>query len=518
MSEVRLSRREFLIASGAMLLTWELAGCTSRRAGARNELVVAIPQSIPTLDPGNHRSRYAETVIRNMYDGLVTRTPDGKIVPELATSWEALTETRWRFRIRRGVKWHDGSPFTAQDAAFTINRTVKEGRVQGKTSPRKGLLGPVSGAEAPDDQTLIIELEAPWPPLIAFLPFHEIVSQRYIERVGDDQLAERPMGTGPFKFVRWEKGSQIIMERFADYYGGAPDLSPTGPPKLERVIFRVIPETASRLAALKAGEVHLASDIPPDLAPEIEGDEKLTLMTVRGTRSFFIGMNVTRPPFNDARVRRAANFAIDMELVTETVLSGFAQVIPTLLSPDAFGYNPLEPYGYDPERARELLREAGYPDGFEITLDAEDRTKQLAQLYAQQLGEVGITARVQISEFGVLRPQLLAQQRDMWLTDWGNGSLDPAGILPPKLKTKGRGNYTGYSNPRVDELLEFTQRTSDPDARRLAFQEIQKIIYEEAPMVFGYVAEELYGVNKRVGGWRPSPDGRINLHDAFIKT
>lgn len=480
-------------------------------------LVVAIEHDIMTLDPGNHRDRETETVIRNMFDGLVTRTPDMEIVPELAVSWERPSPNEWVFHLRDGVTWHDGVPFTADDVKFTIDRTVKEGMIAGQTSPRKGLLGPVTGAEVIDRLTVKIITSTPWPALISFLPFHEMVPKHYVEEVGDEYFAEHPVGTGPFKFVRWDKGVQVVMERYEDYYGGSPDIPPVGPAKVDRVIFRIIPETSTRIAALRAGEVHIATRIPVDLIPEIEADPSLQVMAVRGTRSTFIEMNVTKPPFDNVLVRRAMNYAIDVDKIVELVLAGLATPIPSLLSPDSPFYKPLEPYGYDPERARALLAEAGYPDGFELTIDCEDYLKDVAVVVAQMLRQVGIDAKVQVWEWGVLKPKLLAHERAMWITDWGNGSLDPTGIMHPKLVTRQRGNYSGYSSCLYDGLFEFANNvTLDPESRKEAFHIAQEVIYYDAPMVFLYVAQEVYGVSRRVVNWRPSPDSRINLHDVDL--
>lgn len=185
-------------------------------------LVVGIDSDALTLDPGNFRHRETETILRNMYDGLVTRTPGMEIVPELAVSWERVSDTEWVFYLRDGVTWHDGTPFTADDVVFTVERTVKEGRIAGMTSPRKGLLDPVTDAVALDRLTVKLITSVPYPALLAFLPHTLIVPKHYVEAVGDAYFAENPVGTGPFRFVRWDKGTQIVMERYEGYYGGSP--------------------------------------------------------------------------------------------------------------------------------------------------------------------------------------------------------------------------------------------------------------------------------------------------------
>ncbi len=484
---------------------------------AGKTLVVGIDADALTLDPGNFRHRETETILRNMFDALVTRTPDMEIVPELAVSWERVSDTEWIFYLRDGVTWHDGTPFTAEDVVFTVERTVKEGRISGRTSPRKGLLDPVTDAVALDRLTVKLITAVPYPALIAFLPHHLIVPKHYVEAVGDEFFAENPIGTGPFKFVRWDKGVQIVMERYENYYGGSPAIPPVGPAKLDRVIFRVLPETSTRVAALKAGEIHIATRIPVDLISEIEADPNLRVMAVRGTRSAFLEMNVTRPPFNDLRVRRAMAHAINVDAIIEHVLGGLATPIPSIMSPDSPFYKDLPRYPYDPARARALLVEAGYTQGFSITVDCTAPFKDVALVIAEMLRDVGIEAKVQVWDWGTLLPKLLNRERDCWVTDWGNATLDPMDIMIPKLKTGERGNYSGYSSPLLDGLLYFAEYIARTHESRLAAYHIaQELIAHDLPFVPLWVAQEIYGVSRRVVGWRPSPDSRINLHRADL--
>jgi len=507
-------KRMLVVAISVLVSSLLLGGVLGWAAG--DTLVIGIHQDVTTLDPGNHRDRTTETVIRNMYDGLVTRTTDMVVVPQLAESWEVVSPTEWVFHLRKGVMWHDGSSFTAEDVKFTIDRLVKEGMINGITSPRKSLLGTVNGAEIIDAYTVKLTLDAPMGHLLAFLPFQEMVSKHYVEEVGDDYLAEHPMGTGPFKFVRRDKGAQIVMERFDDYYGGSQDILPVGPAQVKTVIFKIIPETSSRIAALLAGEVDIITKVPTDLMGQIETSSNAAIATCNGTRSYFVEMNNFNGVFTDKKVRQAMNYAIDMQMIVATFYAGLGEVIPTILSPNAIGYADLDPYGYDPGKAKELLTEAGYPNGFSVVIDTEDFIKNVAQAYAQMLREVGIDASVQVWEWSILKPELLAGKRQMWLADWGNGSMDPQGIFVPKLETGARGNYSGYSNKTLDLLFSLSQITSDLPEREDCFIQGQGIIYEDCPMIWGYVTKEVYGVSKRVHDWTPSPDGRINLQDVSV--
>ncbi len=326
-------------------------------------IVVGLRASIEGLDPANHRSRIAETVVRNMFDGLVTRTPDGRVVPEVAESWQALSPTLWEFTIRRGITFHNGDPLTADDVVFTFTRIITEGGLgDGKSSPRRaGLLDPVERVEKVDDYTVHFHLSAPWPIILQMLVHQQIVPQRYLEEVGSDRFAQAPIGSGPFKFVEGSLDERVVMERYDGYYGGAPDLPPVGPAPVRRAIFRVLPENAVRVAALKAGEAHIIQSVPPAMVPELRADPNVEVKTAPGTRVYFMELNVTKPPFDHVRVRQALNYAIDWELIIDKVLGGFATRLGGPLLPHGFALDPdLKPYPYDPARAKTLLQEAGF--------------------------------------------------------------------------------------------------------------------------------------------------------------
>jgi len=489
-----------------------LASCWTASAQVdKDTIVVGITSDIVNLDPHNFRHRDTETVLRNIYDGLVTRGPDMQPVPELAESITQIDDTTWEFKLRRGVKFHDGTEMTAHDVAFSINRYVREGAMSGQTSPRKDLLGPVTHADPVDDYTVRVYLSQPWSVFLPYLVHHMVVPAS----VGDG-LVEHPIGAGPFKFVEWVRGSHIVLERFDDYYGGAPDLGRSGPAPAKRVIFRVIPENATRLAALMAGEIDIMAAVPVHAIPDIQRHPNLELRPVMGTRSYFTELNVRRPPFDDKRVRQAMNYAIDVNLVIDRLLDGLGQPLSTVLSPLSFGHNDdLVPYPYDPDKARQLLAEAGYPNGFTFELSVEDRRRDVAEAYAFMLSQIGVTARVRVwGDYNSMVDAMRRGELDAMMTDWGDSTMDPTGIFVPKLRTGDRGNYGGYSNPEVDRLIELAEITSDPRERATAYRAAQAIVYEDAPMIFEYITQELYAQNRALSGWDPIPDSRINLHTA----
>jgi peptide/nickel transport system substrate-binding protein len=313
-----------------------------------------------TLDPGNYRDRDTETLIRNIFDALVTRTHEGEVVAEIAESWEIPDPTTYVFKIRDGVKFHNGEVLTADDVVFTFDRVLKENGIGGNTSPRQGLLGPLKEVRKVDESTVEFVLENPFPVFLQALCHFQIVPKAYVEEVGDEVFAEKPIGTGPFKFKEGRLDDQVVLERFDDYYGGSPDLPPVGPAAIKTAIFRLMPDPATRVAALKAGEVHIIDKLPPDIAEVLKSDQNVTVDSVPGTRVYAIEICNTKPPFDDVRVRKALNYAIDWDSILSSIYGGYGERVSTALIPSGFGYSEnLEPYPYDPAKAVELLQEAG---------------------------------------------------------------------------------------------------------------------------------------------------------------
>jgi peptide/nickel transport system substrate-binding protein len=510
-----------MTALSRLMMATALATCPVAPAALAADLIVGFTLDADTLDPANHRKRETETIIRNIHDGLLTRDPNMVVVPEIAESMTQVSPTVYDFKIRPGIKFHDGSTLTAEDVKFTLDRITVEGAMgNGQTSPRQGLMGPVASVEVVGTDVVRINLKEPWPILPAMLPNQQIVSKAHVEKVGAEGLATQPNGTGPFKLAEWRKGDAVILERFDDYYGGASDIAPVGKACVDRVIFKIIPESASRVAALLSGDVHIINELPAFSIEQVKANAGTDVMTVNGTRSFFIAMNMEGEHFDDVKVRQAAAHAIDKDLIIDRILGGNAARIDGILSPDAFGASDLPAVPHDIDKAKALLAEAGFPDGIDITMDVEGAFKDTAEAVASMLTKAGIRTTVAVGEGAQLadkwRTKGAPKSGDMYFTSWGNGSLDPFDIFTPTHRTNDRGNSAGYANPALDALLDAAAVELDVEKRRAMYAEAEAMINADLPYVYLWVPQDIYGVSKRLSGWTPSADSRINLHDACL--
>lgn len=503
-------------------------------------ITVALISAPLSLDPADHRERNSETVIRNMFDGLVTRDNTSNVFDELATSLTWTDDTTLEITLRQGVLFHNGTEMTADDVVFTFERIITENAIEfpeAHTSPRKGLIAPLESIEKTGDYTVVMHFTKPFPTGMQMLVHQQILSKAYLEEVGTEGFIAAPIGTGPFEFVSAEPGyTEIVMEKFADYYGGSPDLPPVGPACVDTVVFRVIPEASTRVAALLAGEVDIIQSVPAELVSLLEQVPGIQIKTAPGTTPKWMEMNVNQPPFDDVRVRQAMNYAIDKDLIVEAIYGGKAVVLPGALSPyNNYANKSLEPYAYDTAKALELLAAAGWTDSdgdgmldkngvtLSFTIDTEEYLRSLSEAVANQLRAIGIDASVRIWEYSVVKPLLLAGDRMAFMGDWGDSAFDPVGHMEAKWHsfvtgtTYGRGNFSTYNNARVDALIEQGETTVDTAARHTFYDEAQVLIYDDAPAIFLILPEVVEAASARVLNWTPASDGRINLHDVCLE-
>ncbi len=492
----------------AALATALLAGSAPPSvADPKGELRVGIPWTPENLDPTMNLSSIRATVGVSLFDSLVGRDRDNRIVPELAESWKLLNDTTWQLKLRRGVVFHNGEPFNAEAVRFTIERVLDPGQ----KSPNRANIGEITRVEALDDLTVNLVTTKPYAPLLNRLIDFPILPPKYTAEKGNPGMALRPVGTGPYRFVSLVKDDQMVVEAFERHWRGAP--------AIQRIVFKAIPEPFTRTAALRNGEVDLITTVPPTLGRELERVSGVKVQRVPSTWQIYLGLNALKKPLADVRVRQALNYASDVETLIRTVLDGNGRRQAGPFTPAMFGYDPsVKGYAHDPAKARQLLAEAGYPDGLEITLDAPagryQGDKELAEGLGGQWQKAGFKPKVRTAEWGTYFKRYLGKEfPDAYLLGTG-GPMQDGDELFNLVSSKGRGLY--YKSDKVDALFDLGRSAVDPAARKKVYADLARAMVEDATWVFLLQQVDIYATRERVS-WTPRADQWLQLNNATLK-
>ena len=479
-----ITRRSLGRAAGLGLLAATLAGPAA--AQDDDTATIAIRTEPASMDPHFSYVATSKAQVTNIFDTLIMRDEDLQLTPALATEWEHVGDGVWEFALREGVTWHDGEPFTADDVLFTFERA---GDVPNSPAPFGQFLSQIEEATAPDDLTLRIRTRNPSPQILFDLAEVPIVSRHAGEgaTTADYNDGTATIGTGPFEFVSWQPGGTLELTRNDDYWGERSDFA--------GVDVISIPNDASRVAALLSGDVDLIDAVPPESFARLESDPNVDIWMTTDVYTAYIFLDTDRDvtpnvtakdgseipnPLKDVRVREAMSLAINREAIVDRLLQGLAEPAGQLAGPTMVGFNPeLTPAPYDPERARELLAEAGYPDGFKITLNGPNNRYvadgQIAQAVAQMFEAVGIETVVETMPSNVFFPAASNRDFSVFFLAWGSAQGTAwhglRGVLMTYDAEAGYGpsNRGRYSNPEVDRLTIASMSTFDvEEAGKLA--------------------------------------------------
>ncbi|HLS91676.1 MAG TPA: ABC transporter substrate-binding protein [Limnochordia bacterium] len=462
---------------------------------ARRELVVVVPEDALTLDPARFdRHAITESVHQLLYRRLLSREGVGFTL-DLAQSIEPVDERTWRIQIKPGLKTPEGESYGAREVAQWLERLISPEGIDGFPSVARSRIGAIASVRAEGD-TVWLHLSRPWPQIVAQL------AREPIALLSPDGEVKP---TGPFRVERWDRGNRIILSRVGPASRGEPT----------HIRIEVVSSAEERLRRVLTGSAHIGVALPPDALWRLQRAQGVKAVTVPQSRVHFVEFDVSRPPFNDVRVRLALNMAVDRHRLVETLLEREAVPVATLLSPVTYGFDSdVRAIPYDPQAAQRLLAEAGYPRGFDFELDTIPSKRRVAEGISEMLAEVGVTAFVRVwSDWSSLREAIQRENRQAWLGEWGNSSMDPAGALWPKLHSRGEANYGKYKDQTLDSMLEQAEGTLDPVKRLEAYREIQRYLTENAAMLYGYARYDIYGVDATLE-WTPWPEGLLNLATA----
>lgn len=504
----QVTRKDFLklLAGGAAAMAALPALSRAALAQADGVLKVSFRSSLVRLDPAFAISSDEYIATQAIYDNLTRLDETMSAVPGLADKWNSPDGGKtWVFTLRDGARFHDGRPVEAEDVVFSVRRVIDpEGG-----SPGRRALGPITDVTAEDRLTVRFTLEGP------FAEFPAILTgtfARVLPRDSGDQLDNAPVGSGPFKFVEWVRGQYLRLEANPDYW-----LEDS--PKIKEVWLVSYPALAAEQAALTSGDIQMMWDVPLNLVPVVSRTPDVNLIEVASTSFQPIAMRGDQPPFDDSRVRQAVKHAINRDQVMGFVLQGrggIAQDMPVAPSSAYYNEEALAP-AYDPEKARELLKAAGYPDGFEIKLFASNERSgciETAQVVKPMLEAVGIKVDIQQMPWDRFLAEVWKKET-FFVSNWvGRPTIDEQ--LYPFFHSTGSWNEYNYSNPEVDRLLDLARGELDIEKRRQYYHEVQKILAFDGPAIISYFSNYATARSVKVEGIPVSPLKWVDLRDAKL--
>jgi len=442
----------------------------------------------------------------------------GEAVPGLATSWDFVDANTIVFQIREGVRFHDGSYLTADDVAFSLNRTA--------AAPAVGIItGMIEEAVVTGDYEVTVTTEFPFAPILLHLSHTaaSIVSQDVLERIGEDEHTLYPIGTGPFMFESQVAGDRMDFVRFDDFSSVAPGLPEGQLPAIERITFRVIPDPSVRTIELETGSAHIVFDVGATEVQRIRDNPELTMHEIPNfSLNSWLGFNTQHPPFDDVRVRQAVAYAIDIETIVDVAWAGLGVVGRSVLPSTVPGFVEFPVIPHDVERARELMAEAGLEDGFETDIwlnEGNAMRADAATMIQAQLRALNIDVSIHIYEWATLLPATADGEHQMSIMGWNIPTGDPDyGVFPLYHSSNiGADNRTHLNDPRVDELLERGREETDDAVRMEIYAELQELLMEDIlPIVPLWQAAELHASQANVQGFSVTPGGLMALWNVVI--
>ena len=468
-------------------------------------VILAFDADLPTMDPHMHILRTGVITFYHMFDNLVVRDlKTMQIVPYLATSWKTVDELTWEFTLRKDVTFHNGDKFTAHTVKFNYDRCLNPEQ----KCPQRGNHSKIKEVQVVDDYTVRFLTHDPYPIMLERMQNFQMVSEKVAKDKGDTFMAENPIGTGPYKFVHWLKGREILMERNDNYWG------PKAAFKYAKI--RIIPDKATQVADLLAGGVDLVRALPPDQIEVLKASGAAYVTTAPVLRTAFIQLDsqgrTEKNPFMDKRVRQAVNYGVNTDKIIQFVLNGQAVRTANVLNPMAFGHDPnVKPYPYDPDKAKKLLAEAGYANGFEarfLSTGADvPAQKQAAEAIQADLAKIGV--RVKINHIEDTN-SVVAQVKEgkggpMFQWSWGYYSVfDADGILYDIFHSGNPWAY--YWSEETDKLIDEGRSTLNQERRKQIYSKVQQILTDEAAHLFMWSIYGIWGVNKRLTWSAPSDE------------
>jgi peptide/nickel transport system substrate-binding protein len=505
-----ISRRDFLKRSAAVAVSAAAGPYLLREsfAASRDRVTIYHSSVADSIHPYNHSSSPIYGNWQHVIEPLVEfDTAKKDYVGVLAESWE-FQGKRWVFKLRKGVKFHNGAPLTSKDVVFSVEkmRDTKGGSLQAPN------FKDVSEIQTPDDQTVIFVTKQPNAVFLDRLENRFIISKVAGDKFGD-QWHQNPVGTGPYRFVSYQRGGNMVFTRNDDYWGGKA--------AIKEVVFRKVTEDAARLAALESGQADFTNNIPIHEVARLQRHPRVRIDQIEGLRMFFLTMNVAFKPFDNKLVRQAVNYSIDAPSIVKNIFDGIGYPINGPVGPLVVGSDPkLKRYPYDPKKARELLAQAGYRDGLDVqfyySAGRYPKDREVCQVVAAQMVKGGFRVELISQEWALFWGQDGVNGGKLPFYYIGRGSLTDADTLYDQYFRTGTTKRCNYSNPEFDKLIVEQQKIPDTKKRIAILQQAGKILMEDVPFVPLYNLADIYGAAKNLV-WKKRPDEKILGWDMSIR-
>jgi glutathione transport system substrate-binding protein len=507
----------------ALLSIAIITGCSSNETGGENsenasqkeEMVIAVNENFISMDPHNTGDTNSNSVQSSMLEGLLGIDPEGKIIPLLAEEYSVSEDAlEYTFKLRKEVKFHDGTPFNAEAVKVNFERIMNPDNNLRLNSRGFNL---IEGIEIVSEHELKVKLSAPYSGMLTRFASAKLISPELIKD-GNQDISKNPIGTGPYKFVEWVQGDHLTVEKFEDYWGGND--------RVKKITYKPVPENGSRVAMLKTGEADVIYPLPVQNVKELESDKNVEVKKIPSVIARYVSINTTKEPFNDVKVRQALNYAVNKDAFIKVVNSGFGKPLDSIIPSKTIYYAQQQSYDYNIEKAKDLLKEAGYPDGFkaEIWGNTNSDTMKGMQFIQQQLKEIGVELEIKSMEEGTLSEEIYGPQTpeeakvQMWYVSWSAYPSDITNATKPLFSSESfppnGANTAYYKNDKVDQLFTKANATSDENKQKEIYGDIQSTIYQDAPWIFLGVDEIVAGFRSNVVGVEIAPSGDIMVRDA----
>jgi peptide/nickel transport system substrate-binding protein len=472
----------------------------------KDVLTIDAPNDAATLDPQLQWDTDSYGVYRNIFDNLITRDGSGAIVPQVATAWRSLDDTHVEFDLRSDIKFSDGSPLTADDVVFSIKRITDPAF----KSPQLSQFNQISDAVAESPAKVLLTTKTPYPALLAQLVKLSIVPKAYVEKVGDAEFNQHPIGSGPYILKEWQKGVQAVLVANPAYWRGKP---PFG-----TAIFRAVPDVATRIADLKTGRADLIRLLPPDDAIALKSDKSVKVLAVPTERVGYMFINTQAGVTTDLRVRQAIAYAIDRKALIDQLLQGFGTPVDSIGAPPIFGYQPdVKGYDYDPDKARALIKAAG-AEGAQLTfLTSPAYDSHLVEAIQQMIDDVGLKVSITMLDQATYlrrRQGNPPEAGQIAIGVWSCACQDADGIIFPLFRTG--SSWSKYANPAFDAAVDAARSTLDASRRMADYKTAYEILRQDVPGIGLYQAYATYGAALALQ-WQPTANESLFLMDMSWK-